>query len=120
MTDFVTKDSGRRQEYRTGMRRDLQDDKPAFELCTPKNTTKEDNMLYRWAMLMRRGAVKYGERNWELACTEEELERFKGSALRHMMQWLNGWDSEEDHAAAVMFNLQCAEYVKRRLKDAKK
>ena len=118
--EFITKDSGERISYKTGMKRDVTTSKPMYELCTPKDTTKEDNMLYRWAMLMNRGAVKYGRRNWELACTEEELERFKGSALRHMIQWLNDWDSEEDHAGACFFNIQCAEYVKRRLKESKK
>jgi hypothetical protein len=119
MKQFTTKDSGKRQEYPTGMRRDLQTGKPRYELCTPKDTTIEDNMLYRWAMLMERGAIKYGVRNWELSHTEEELERFKGSAFRHLIQWLNDWDLEEDHCAAVMFNLQAAEYCKRRIKEMK-
>lgn len=119
MKKFTTKDSGKRQEYPTGMRRDLQTDKPMYTLCIPKDTTLEDNMLYRWAMLMNRGAVKYGRRNWELSKTEEELERFKDSAFRHLVQWLNDWDTEEDHASAIFFNVQAAEYCKRRIKEMK-
>lgn len=112
--EFITKDSGQRQEYATGMRRDLQDGKPRYDLVIPLKM--KTNMLRRWADLMERGMVKYGARNWELAKTEEELVRFKASAFRHFIQWFQGED-DEDHAAAVFFNIQCAEYVKERLEN---
>jgi hypothetical protein len=112
---YETKDSGKRQEYKTGMKRDLQDGKPNFYLITPKLMPYNEQMLTRWAELMTRGKEKYGERNWELACTEEELERFKASAFRHFMQWVLG-ETDEDHAAACYFNIQCAEYVLYRMK----
>ena len=51
------------------------------------------------------------DRNWELASTYEELSRFKASAFRHFMQWFKG-DTDEDHAAAVYFNINAFEYVK--------
>lgn len=110
--DYVVKDSGRRQEYSTGMRRDLQDGKVRYDLVVPENGM---SMLTRWAEHMRKGAEKYGERNWELARTDEELKRFRQSAFRHFMQW---WfnENDEDHAAAVFFNIQCAEYVKDKMK----
>ena len=111
---FITKDSGKRQSYSSGMRRDLQDGKPRYDLVLPLKM--KENMFKRWAELMGRGAIKYGERNWELAKTQEEADRFKQSALRHMMQWFNG-DTDEDHAAAVYFNIQCYEYVMERLVD---
>lgn len=111
---FITKDSGERQEYPTGMKRDTQDGKPNFNLIIPKELPYEDQLFTRLAYLMTRGAVKYGDRNWELSCTEEELERFKSSAFRHFMQWICG-EIDEDHAAAVVFNIQCAEYAKHRL-----
>jgi hypothetical protein len=72
-------------------------------------------MLVRWAELMGRGAAKYGERNWEKACSEAELARFKASAFRHFVQWFYGLNPEEDHAAAVFFNISGAEYVKERI-----
>jgi hypothetical protein len=109
---FVTKDSGKRQNWKSGMRRDIQDDKPRYDLCYIP-------MFTRWAMLMNRGAVKYGERNWEKANSVEELERFKASAFRHLIQWFNG-EEEEDHAAAVLFNISGAEMVKEKLKGGKK
>jgi hypothetical protein len=109
---FTTKDSGKREEYVSGMRRDTQEDKPNYDLVIPD--VKWHNMLDRWAELMTRGAKKYGLRNWEKANSKEELDRFYASAFRHFMQWRSG-DTDEDHAAAVFFNIQCAEFVKWRI-----
>ena len=114
MNDFVVKDSGERVEYPTGMRRDTNEGKPRYDLVVPE--TMKENMLKRWAVHMAKGAVKYGDRNWELASTPEELNRFKESAFRHFMQWLQG-ETDEDHASGVYFNIQCAEYVKERLNE---
>lgn len=113
---YKTKDSGARQDYSSGMRRDLQDGKADFYLLLPKGIPYNEQLLTRWAELMERGREKYGSRNWELACSEEELDRFKSSAMRHFMQWVTG-ETDEDHAAAVMFNLMAAEYVKHKLED---
>ena len=109
MKKFVTKDSGKRAHFSTGMQRDLTDGKLRYDLCIPKGV--KNHMLDRWAGLVTRGAVKYDARNWEKARTEEELDRFRQSAFRHFMQWWNG-EKDEDHAAAVFFNIQGAEFVK--------
>lgn len=110
--NFVTKDSGDREEYKSGMRRDIRADKPRFDLLFPLKLAYSKTMMHRWAMLMARGAHKYGERNWELASGNEELYRFKESATRHLFQWLCHVDDGEDHAAAVFFNIAAAEYVR--------
>lgn len=109
MPDFETKDSGARQEYDSGMVRDLQTGKPRFDLLMPliEGMPFGEHMLSRAAMLMDRGAQKYGYRNWEKATSQEEVDRFRASALRHMMQWIAG-EADEDHAAAVIFNLIAA------------
>lgn len=107
---FTTKDSGKREEYASGMRRDTQEGKPDYTLLDPA-------FLKRWAELMVRGAEKYGRDNWRKANSVVELIRFKSSAFRHFMQWING-DTDEDHAAAVAFNIAAAEYVKTKLEDA--
>jgi hypothetical protein len=117
LMDYVTKDSGVRQEYDSGMRRDTQDGKPDFSLCLADDVPFEDQMLTRWAALMTRGAAKYGRRNHELASSDEEMERFRASALRHMIQWLTGDTPEEDHAAAVYFNIFTCEGLKSRRKN---
>jgi len=113
---YKTKDSGKRVDYDSGMRRDIQEGKADFYLCWPYDVPYEDQLLTRWAYLMERGKAKYGRRNWELAESPEELERFKSSAFRHLMQWLSG-DDDEDHAAAVLFNINAAEHVKRKLDE---
>ena len=109
---YTTKDSGKRQDYDSGMKRDTQDDKPRFDLCYQP-------MIKRWAELMDRGATKYGENNWQLANSEAELKRFKASAYRHFFQYING-DVDEDHAAAVFFNISAIEYLKNILEASKK
>ena len=114
MMKFETKDSGKRQEFTTGMKRDLEEGKPRYDLIIPLNM--KEPMIKRWAELMARGANKYGERNWEKAETNEEMLRYKSSLLRHVIQLVMG-ETDEDHAAAVMFNVQGLEYVKERLKQ---
>lgn len=105
---FVTKDSGKRETYKSGMNRDLQDGKPRYDLIW-------EPILTRFANLLERGAKKYDENNWKMANSIEELNRFKASGLRHMIQWKNETEHTEDHAVAVMFNIMCAEYLKEKL-----
>ncbi len=112
MKKFTTKDSGKRVKFETGMQRDITIGKTRYDLVIPLEM--KENMLKRWAELMSRGAEKYTARNWEKASTQEELDRFKESAIRHFMQWFTNQD-DEDHAAAVFFNIQGAEYVKEKM-----
>jgi hypothetical protein len=97
-----------REDYDSGMRRDTEDGKPDYTLI------RKGPLFKRWAEHMTKGAVKYGRHNWTLACSDEEYERFGRSAARHFEQWLAG-ERDEDHAAAVIFNLNAAEYVRERL-----
>ena len=113
---FVTKDSGQRQNYATGMVRDTQEGKPRFDLLLAENMPYEAQFLTRLAALAQRGADKYGERNHEKSRTPEELARFKGSALRHLMQWIAG-ETDEDHMAAVAMNLFMAESCRWRMEN---
>lgn len=108
--EYETKDSGKRESYDSGMVRDTQDGKPDFSLIFPDMPYAEQPMT-RFASLMTRGAEKYGRRNWQVANSEEELERFRASAFRHFVQWLTG-EEDEDHMAAVMFNLVACEHTK--------
>src|ERR1017187_5585046 len=106
---YETLDSGKREQFSSGMQRDTQNGKPRYDLI-------DRAFLKRWANLMARGGVKYGEDNWRKASGEAELKRFKASALRHMFQYLNG-DTDEDHAVAVAFNLAGADMVSEKLKE---
>jgi hypothetical protein len=78
---------------------------------------RDGPMYERWAELLSREAPRKGKRNWMNADSEEDLQRFRESATRHFEQWLRG-DADEDHAAAVWFNMNGAEYVRGRLRDA--
>lgn len=100
---FITKDSGKRIEYKSGMKRDVANDKPRYDLIPPE-------LLKRLAELYSRGAEKYGDCNWQLANSEEEYKRFKASAYRHFIQWFSDWDTEEDHGIATMWNIIAYEW----------
>jgi hypothetical protein len=108
VAEYVTKDSGIREAYETGMVRDSQEGKPRFDLLWAEHVPFTEQFLTRVAGLAQRGADKYGERNHERSRTQEELSRFRASALRHLMQWIAG-ETDEDHMAAVVMNLFMAE-----------
>lgn len=107
---FTIKDSGERQSFSGGMVRDIAEGKTDFSLIL------DGPMFDRWAVHLTKGAKKYAKRNWMLAQGEEEYNRFRESALRHFLQWFRG-ETDEDHAAAVMFNINGAEFVKDRLPE---
>lgn len=109
----ITKDSGARETLANGMIRDVETGKPDYTLVF------DGPMFERWAGLLARGAIKYEARNWMKALDadpvskqfSETQDRYRRSAVRHMVQWLRG-DTDEDHAAAVMFNLNGYEAMK--------
>jgi len=102
--EFDIKDSGERHVFSTGMQRDS-----GAKLLRPDLIWMPG--LVRLAEHYGKGALKYAERNWEKAATVEEMDRFRTSAFRHFIQWFRG-DRDEDHMAAVIFNLFGAEYVR--------
>ena len=102
--DFEVKDSGARQEYDSGFVRDTEDGKLDYTLLF------DGPMAERIAAHLTKGSEKYGPRNWALACTLPEAQRFRRSAARHFKQWLGG-ETDEDHAAAATFNMFAAEHV---------
>ncbi len=91
---YVTKDSGDRQDFESGARRDLSEGKPRPDLISSRATL-------RAAELMARGADKYGARNWEQGMPTS---RFLESAERHLLLYKLG-ERDEDHLAAVRFNI---------------
>ncbi len=115
----VTKDSGKRASFDSGMVRDTSEGKPRFDLMLPKGQPYDETLIYRWAMLMYRGSLKYNARNWEQADSEDELDRFKESAFRHFMAWFCG-EMDEDHAAAIVFNVNGFETTRWKINEEKK
>lgn len=111
MTEFTIKDSGERTEFAGGMVRDSSGaDK------TDYTSVMFGPMLERWAVHCTKGRLKYedpfpGIPNWTLASGVEEFLHARGSLLRHLMAYLRG-ETDEDHAAAIMFNVNVMEYVR--------
>lgn len=93
---FITKDSGERQQFESGAQRDTENNKPRYDLIPI-------TALKRLADLYARGALKYNEHNWRSGIPKS---RCFSSAFRHLMQFAAG-DTTEDHLAAVCFNLFC-------------
>jgi len=109
---FVVEDSGEREAFDSGMVRDTGAGKIEYDRCF------DGPMFQRWAEHLTRGAIKYpdakpGVPNWTLANGPAELVRFRKSAVRHFVQWLFGMD-DEDHAAAVFFNINGYEYTRKK------
>ena len=111
---FITKDSGKREEYDSGMRRDVEEGKTDFTYLIIDGVPFQDQPLHRLMGLYMRGAEKYGRHNWQKACSREEYERFKRSLFRHWMQYLAG-DRDEDHIAAVVWNAIAIMYMEQKL-----
>lgn len=107
---FTTKDSGVRKAFDSGMVRDTDEGKPRYDLIPILP-------LRRLAELYARGAVKYGPSNWMKANSDEELQRFKASAFRHLVQALDG-DRDEDHWSGAVFNVFACEWLEDKLATA--
>lgn len=108
---FTVKDSGVRESHAGGMVRDTSENKTDYTLIF------DGPMFKRWAEHLTKGAIKYEKRNWmrcgysdDVAAQEKTLQRFRESAFRHFIMWLEG-DRSEDHAAGVFFNLNGYEYL---------
>ncbi len=82
----------------------------------PDYTTIDLAMLERWAAHMTAQIPAKGHNNWRHASSAEDLQRFRESAWRHFIAWERGL-TDEDHAAALLFNIAGAEYVRARLAE---
>lgn len=111
---FEVKGGGPQTIGAGGMVRSAVGDKTDFSLAL------DGAMFRRWADHLTRATrppASYPKRNWlkattgDLTARRATMERAKESAVRHFMQWYRG-DSDEDHAAAVFFNINVHETVK--------
>lgn len=104
------KDSGERVTFKSGAMRDPSTGKIKWSRIT------FGPMMRRWAQHLTNAEVKYpdpvvGLPNFSLIEGREELVRYKESAYRHFMSWFHG-ETDEDHAAAVFFNINGVEIIK--------
>ena len=93
---FEVKDSGHRQEFATGARRDTQEGKGRFDLLPCHAIT-------RLATHFENGSKKYGDDNWRKGIP---LNRYLDSAFRHLYEFMDG-QRDEDHAIAAAWNILC-------------
>jgi hypothetical protein len=105
-SDFTVKDSGKREEFPSGMVRDVRDDKGRYDLITPFG-------LKRLALIYERGARKYAARNWEKGAP---FSRFIDSALRHIEQFKAGM-KDEDHLAHAAWNLMAVMHLQQTMPE---
>ena len=91
---FRVKDSGVREEFETGSRRDSREGKGRFDLI-PTQPLRELAIHYE------QGAVKYGDSNWQKG---QPLMRYVDSALRHINALVAG-ENTENHAIAAAWNM---------------
>lgn len=109
--EFEIKDSGTREQYSGGMVRDTADRGIAW------SNIHYGPMLFRWATHCTKGREKYedpepGIPNWTLGKADAMAIwlRAQESFERHAAAWLGGW-YDEDHAAAIFFNVNLKEFV---------
>ena len=100
MTDFTVKDSGEREEFATGSRRDTQVGKGRYDLIPYEP-------LRQLAVLYEQGAEKYGDRNWEKG---QPLSRYANSGTRHLQHVLNA-DVDENHPIQAAWNMLAIAYT---------
>lgn len=91
---FIIKDSGQRQEFETGSRRDTNEGKGRFDLIPTLP-------IRRLAIHYENGAKKYGDNNWQKG---QPLMRYVESMERHV-NCLKAGEPTEDHAIAAVWNL---------------
>lgn len=93
----AVKDSGKRESFATGSRRDTREGKGRYDLIPPVG-------IKRLAVHFENGAKKYGDRNWEKG---QPVSRYLDSGIRHFYAYLAG-DRSEDHLAAAAWNALAA------------
>lgn len=102
---YITKDSGEREQYSTGMVRDTRTGKGRYDLIPVE-------AIRRMAEVYERGATKYGDNNWRAG---GPYSRFIDSGLRHIYSYIRNEQSQveqdEDHLAQAVFNLFALIYL---------
>jgi hypothetical protein len=116
---YEIKDSGARQTFDGGAMRDTEDGK----LDWSNLFVHFEPMGTRFVTHMTKGRTKYpdpepGIPNWSLfEATPETLARTERSLDRHYKAYRAGL-TDEDHAAAILFNLNLAEKIREALRFA--
>jgi hypothetical protein len=108
MTQFEIKDSGAREEFETGSRRDTREGKGRFDLIPSIE-------LRRLAAVYEKGAKKYGDGNWQKG---QPLSRYYDSAVRHLICALEGQE-DEDHLMHAAWNCFAFAWTQRAIREGR-
>lgn len=93
-------------QFSTGAVRDTLDGKPRTDLLP-------FDLLLRVADWYGKGADKYGDNNWR---NGQKVSHCVGSIMRHLSKWVMG-QRDEDHLAAIVFNVFSIMNVETYLKE---
>jgi hypothetical protein len=116
--EYVTKDSGEKAVHSDGVQRDTQKGKRLFSLMFPKGVPMAQQLIVRVADLYTRGAEKYGDRNWENSKSADTLAHHEDALWRHFMNFYFNVQDGEDHAAAIVWNINAVELTRRNLQGS--
>lgn len=97
MEEITIKDSGAREEFKTGSVRDIQAGKGRFDLAFERAD-------YQNAIHSEKGAAKYGDRN---ILKGQPIHVLINSARRHLNKVMTG-QLDESHLVAADWNLRAA------------
>ena len=99
-------DSGRRHVNEAGFTREPDDDKRdlSWIFDTEGIELIPRELIERIAAHYAAGAQKYAPDNWRLGTDPASLARYRRSMMRHAFAWWKR-ENDEDHAAAVAWNL---------------
>lgn len=99
-------DSGNRHEFETGSQRDTDDGKGFPSMLPPYALT-------RVSQHFQNGAAKYKRHNWAKG---QPLSRYYDSMFRHMLKLQAGF-TDEDHEAAIAWNILCFIETKKMIEE---
>lgn len=107
-------------ESDTWYKRELKDKKIKFDLIpiwvyiqTCLLNPKHSSFLRRLWLLYHNWGLAHWWFNW-INARWDSIKNFRSSALRHYIAYIN-WDDDEDHAAALFWNIVCYESLKHNL-----
>lgn len=104
--NYNVKDSGTREEFPTGSRRDSREGKGRFDLIPSQE-------LRRLAAVYEKGAIKYGDHNWQKG---QPLMRYVDSAIRHILCAVEGQE-DEDHIMHAAWNCFAFAWTQKAIRD---
>jgi hypothetical protein len=112
---FVTKNSGEKAFHSDGVQRDTDKGKTKYTLMFPLGVPMKEQLIVRVAELYTRGGESYGDRNWEDSSAGDTLTHHQDALWRHFMNFYFAIEDGEDHAAAIVWNINAVEMTRRNL-----